>query len=186
MSSLNIITHCALLFFLLTNLMISVYGQDCNPSGSLTGSQPPPGQCDPSSATCCEVGQAYPTYTCSPPVTGQTQAVLTLNSFEDGGDGGGASACDGQFHSDDTLVVALSTGWFDNRSRCGKEIVINGNGNSVKATVVDECDSTVGCDAEHGYQVPCRNNVVDGSQAVWDALGADSGPGSMDITWSDA
>ncbi|CAI9264905.1 unnamed protein product [Lactuca saligna] len=47
----------------------------------------------------------YTTYTCSPPVTGDTKATLTINSFQKGGDGGGPSECDNQYHSDDTPVV---------------------------------------------------------------------------------
>ena len=115
--------------------------------------------------------------------------MLTLNSFAEGGDGGGPSQCDEQYHSDDTPVVALSTGWFANEARCGKEIVINGNGQTTRAQVVDQCDSTVGCDEEHGFQPPCGNNMVDASKAVWEALGVDPNSpeyGEMDITWSDA
>ncbi|CAO2835648.1 unnamed protein product [Amaranthus hypochondriacus] len=162
--------------------------QTCNPTGSLIGKEPPPGECDPSGADCCKAGRSYPTYKCSPRVTGQTQAVLTLNSFAEGGDGGGPSACDGKYHSDSTPVVALSTGWYKGGSRCGKEITIRGNGKSTKAKVVDECDSMVGCDEEHGYQVPCKNNIVDASKAVWKALGVSPNSpqyGQMPITWSD-
>ncbi|KHN42207.1 Putative ripening-related protein 2 [Glycine soja] len=32
------------------------------------------------------------------------------------------------------------------------------------------CDSTKGCDADHDYQPPCANNIVDASKAVWEAL----------------
>ncbi|XVF78792.1 hypothetical protein PTKIN_Ptkin14bG0165500 [Pterospermum kingtungense] len=35
---------------------------------------------------------------------------IKLNSFEAGGDGGGPSEWDNQYHSDDEPVVALSTG----------------------------------------------------------------------------
>ncbi|PKH61286.1 hypothetical protein CRG98_050279 [Punica granatum] len=55
--------------------------------------------------------------------------------------------------------------------------------------VVDECDSTMGCDDDHDYQPPCANNIVDASRAVWAALGVpqDSDDwGWMDITWLDA
>ncbi|KAK2998581.1 hypothetical protein RJ639_023105 [Escallonia herrerae] len=93
----------------------------------------------------------YTTYKCSPPVTGHTKVTLTINNFEKGGDGGRPSECDNQFHSDDTPAVALSTGWFDNRSRCLNYITIHGNGRSVKAQVVDECDSIMGCDNVHDY-----------------------------------
>ncbi|KAH8513734.1 hypothetical protein H0E87_006848 [Populus deltoides] len=103
--------------------------------------------------------------------------------------GGGQSECDGRYHDDDTPVVALSTGWFSNKKRCHHHITINGNGRSVKALVVDHCDSTMGCDDEHGYQPPCANNIVDASKAVWKALGVNEKNkewGWMDITWSDA
>jgi hypothetical protein len=32
---------------------------------------------------------------------------------------------------------------------------------------------------------PCDNNIVDGSPAVWDALGLDQSVGMVDITWVD-
>ncbi|KAK1428185.1 hypothetical protein QVD17_17014 [Tagetes erecta] len=91
--------------------------------------------------------------------------------------------CDNQYHSDDTPVVALSTGWYKGGDRCHKHITINGNGRSVKAVVVDECDSTMGCDADHDYQPPCPNNIVDASKAVWKALGvSEDNWGDLDIT----
>ncbi|KAL5721156.1 hypothetical protein ACHQM5_013750 [Ranunculus cassubicifolius] len=106
-----------------------------------------------------------------------TKAILTINSFERGGEGGGPSECDGQYHDNDTLVVALSTRWFDHKSRCFKNIQINYNGRSVLAKVVDECDSTRGC----------RNDIVDASKGVWKALGVPQSQwGWSDITWSDA
>ncbi|RVW30612.1 putative ripening-related protein 1 [Vitis vinifera] len=61
-------------------------------------------------------------------------------------------------HSDDTPVVALSTGM---------------------------CDSTMGCDEDHDYQPPCPNNIVDASKAVWEALGVPLADwGELDITWT--
>ncbi|OMO65776.1 hypothetical protein CCACVL1_21403 [Corchorus capsularis] len=132
-------------------------------------------------------GKYYTTYTCSPPVSSQTKATLTLNSFEAGGDGGGPSECDNQYHSDDDPVVALSTGWFNHKKRCFQYINIYGNGKSVRAKVVDECDSTMGCDSDHDYQPPCDNNIVDASKAVWKALGVPQDQwGGMDIYWADA
>jgi hypothetical protein len=113
---------------------------------------------------------------------------LTLNSFEEGGDGGGGGACTGAFYPDSERVVALSTGWYNDRSRCGKMITIIGNGHTTTAKVVDECDSVHGCDSEHDGQPPCRNNIVDGSSAVWAALGVsknDPRYGEMAITWYD-
>ncbi|TVU30268.1 hypothetical protein EJB05_21878, partial [Eragrostis curvula] len=109
---------------------------------------------------------------------GGTPAVMTVNGFEKGEDGGGPSECDGQYHSDKLHLVALSTRWYANGHRCHKKIRITSvkNGRSVEATVVDECDS------RHG----CKDNIVDTSQAVWDALGLDSNIGEVPVTWSDA
>ncbi|WMV55354.1 hypothetical protein MTR67_048739 [Solanum verrucosum] len=124
-------------------------------------------------------------YRCSPPVTSSTPAQLTFNDFSRGGDGGGPSSCDGQYHDNNERIVALSTGWFAGRSRCGKMIRIRANnGKTVTAKVVDECDSTMGCDAEHAFQSPCKNNIVDGSIAVWRALGLDTNLGIVPVTWS--
>ncbi|KAM0009744.1 putative RlpA-like domain superfamily, kiwellin [Helianthus debilis subsp. tardiflorus] len=175
------------LFSLLPILFVSgIDAQSCNPSGKLRGKKPPRGQCvnDPD---CCKVGKFYDTYTCSPPVTKQTKAIMTINNFEKGGDGGGPSECDNKYHSNETPVVALSTGWYNKGKRCFKLINIHYKGKSVKAKVVDECDTTQGCDDEHGYQPPCRNNIVDGSKAVWEALGVPKSDwGEAEITWSDA
>nr|XP_043625758.1 uncharacterized protein LOC122597198 [Erigeron canadensis] len=159
----------------------------CKPSGGIRGIKPPPGQCNQENdSDCCVQGKFYTTYTCSPPVSSETKATLTINSFQKGGDGGGPSECDNQYHSDDTPVVALSTGWYEGGDRCHKYITINGNGRSVKAMVVDECDSTMGCDSDHDYQPPCPNNIVDASKAVWKALGvSEDNWGDLDITWSE-
>ncbi|RVW97296.1 Kiwellin [Vitis vinifera] len=81
-----------------------------------------------------------------PRVTSSTPAKLTNNDFSEGGDGGGASECDEQYHSNSESIVALSTGWYNGGSRCGKMIRITAqNGRSVVAKVVDECDSMRGC-----------------------------------------
>lgn len=137
-------------------------------------------------STCCKKGVAYPQYKCSP--TSKSSAKLTLNSFQKGGDGGHGGACYGLYYPDSQPVVALSTGWYNKGSRCGKMITINANGKTTKAMVVDECDSVHGCDAEHAGQPPCPNNIVDGSPAVWAALGIskkDPQYGMISISWSD-
>ncbi|TKY48553.1 Kiwellin protein [Spatholobus suberectus] len=140
--------------------------------------------CQSSGTLNCK-GKSYPQYRCSPPVSSSTQAILTLNDFSEGGDGGGPSECDEKYHANSERAVALSTGWYNNGSRCLKMITITAsNGRSVTAKVVDECDSVNGCDKEHAGQPPCRNNIVDGSQAVWDALGLDSDVGEAPVTWS--
>ncbi|KAL6883476.1 hypothetical protein ACP4OV_010890 [Aristida adscensionis] len=159
--------------------------QSCQPSGSIPGRS---GDCNTDNGSeCCEDGKRYRTFRCSPPVTARTGATLTLNSFADNGDGGDASSCTGTFFDDDRRVVALSTGWLDGRSRCKKNIVIRAsNGRSVTAMVVDECDSLHGCDKEHNFEPPCASNIVDGSPAVWKALGLNTDDGEVPITWSDA
>ncbi|KAK6920143.1 hypothetical protein RJ641_016047, partial [Dillenia turbinata] len=84
-------------------------------------------------------------------------------------------------HSDDTPVVALSTGWFNRRSRCLQNITVSANGRCVVAM----------CDKVHDYQPPCANNIFDASkdppcQAVWEALGVPSDQqGEMENTWSE-
>ncbi|KAH1063620.1 hypothetical protein J1N35_028607 [Gossypium stocksii] len=45
-----------------------------------------------------------------------------------------------------------------------------GNGNFIKVKVVNECDSTIGCDAKDGYYPPYRSNIAVASKAVWKAL----------------
>ncbi|XP_059291774.1 kiwellin-like [Lycium ferocissimum] len=138
--------------------------------------------CEPSGTVNCN--GIHPVYRCSPPVSASTPANLTLNDFSDGGDGGGPGACEGKYYDNNESVVALSTGWFAGRSRCGKMIRIQANDKTTTAKVVDECDSTTGCDEEHDYQSPCKNNIVDGSIAVWNALELDSNEGIAPITWS--
>ena len=115
----------------------------------------------------------------SPPVSAHgTRAVMTVNGFQKGEEGGGPSECDGKYHSDNDLIVALSTGWYAGGKRCHKKIRITSvqNGRTVEATVVDECDS------RHG----CKNNIVDTSKAVWKKLGLDTDIGEVPVTWSDA
>ncbi|MBA0878190.1 hypothetical protein Goshw_022442, partial [Gossypium schwendimanii] len=66
--------------------------------------------------------------------------------------------------------------------RCLKYINIYGNGKSMRAKVMDECDSNMGCDSDHDYQPPYPNNIVDALKVVWKALGViESDWGEMDI-----
>jgi len=115
---------------------------------------------------------------CPSPGGGGTPGTMTVNGFEKGQDGGGPAACDGKYHSDGDMIVALSTRWYAGGRRCHKLIRITSrhNGRTVEARVVDECDS------RHG----CKDNIVDTSQAVWNALGLDSNIGEVPVTWSDA
>ncbi|KAK6935381.1 hypothetical protein RJ641_035536 [Dillenia turbinata] len=171
-----------LVLFLVTACAI-VEAQKCKPSGKIRGKKPPKDKCNRDhDSDCCKEGKLYTTYKCSPPVSKRTKATLTLNGFEKGGDGGAPAECDNRYHSDNTLVVALSTGWFNKKKRCHHNITIYGNGRKVDAMVVDECDSTMGCDAPHDYQPPCDNNIVDASEAVWKALGVPKHDrGSLDV-----
>ncbi|XP_010910199.1 kiwellin-1-like [Elaeis guineensis] len=157
----------------------------CKPTGYLRGKA---GKCNTKNQSeCCKAEEKYPQYRCSPPVTEATHATMTINSFEEDGDGGGPSECDGKYHSDKKRIVALSTGWYKNGSRCGKKIRIHANGKSVLAKVVDECDSVNGCDTAHDFQPPCDNNIVDASRAVWKALKIPrSQIGNYSIAWTDA
>jgi len=78
--------------------------QKCRPSGRIRGKKAPAGECNQENdSDCCIEGKLYTTYECSPPMSTHTKAYLTLNSFEKGGDGGGPSECDNQYHSDDTV-----------------------------------------------------------------------------------
>ncbi|XP_066338130.1 putative ripening-related protein 6 [Miscanthus floridulus] len=126
--------------------------------------------------------QRHKDHGCSSPAVsaqGGTPAMMTVNSFEKGGSGGGPSECDGQYHSNKDLITALSTGWYAGGSRrCRKPIRITSTqtGRTVVAEVRDECDSDSGCE----------DNMVSTSQAVWDALGLDTNIGGVPVTWSDA
>ncbi|CAI0452925.1 unnamed protein product [Linum tenue] len=142
------------------------------------------GTCEATGTLSCG-RKTFKQFTCSPPVTSITKATLSLNEFGEGGSGGSPSQCDEKFHSDNEAVVALSTGWYDGGSRCGKKIKITAqNGRSVFATVVDQCDSVNGCDREHANLPPCDNNIVDGSAAVWRALRLNQNLGRVPVTWA--
>ncbi|XP_021900206.1 putative ripening-related protein 1 [Carica papaya] len=179
-----------LCFFLIASHYLNVEAQKDKPNGKLRGKKPPPGKCDQGNESkCCKERKFYTTYKCSPPVIASTKATLIINNFEEGHDGGGPSECDNNYHLDKEPMVALSTGWYNKRSRCLKYINIHGNGRTVKVKVVDECNSTMGCDDEHDYQPVCSNNIVDASKAVWKALGVPESTnkwGQTDIYWSDA
>ncbi|KAK7391616.1 hypothetical protein VNO78_20033 [Psophocarpus tetragonolobus] len=110
-----------------------------------------------------------------------THAILTVNNFGRGGDGGGASECDGKFHPLPQRVVALSTGWYNKGAQCGKIIRIKArNGRSTLAKVVDECDSVHGCKKSRA----CKTNVVDASETVWKDLRLNIDHGEVPVTWT--
>lgn len=172
----------SLSLFLLLSLLIMAFhevgAKACKPNGKVRGKAPPncPG--------CCKKGKYYDTYTCSPEVSSHTKAVMTFTTFDDDKP---PSTCEGKFYPDDAPVVKLSTGWFDKKKRCSKNVVIFGNGKNVTAKVVDECDSTTGCDDDHNYLPPCSKNILEASRGVWKALGAPvEGSAGMDVYWSDA
>ncbi|GFY92554.1 hypothetical protein Acr_08g0009500 [Actinidia rufa] len=177
---------CFFIVLILVAYCLEAKAQACRPSGRIKG-KVPPNQCKAElDSDCCIEGKFYSTYTCSPPVSTPTKAVLTLGSFSNAIDGGSYSiGCDDKYHSDDTPVVALSTGWYNKGERCLDIITISANGRSVNALVVNECDSTRGCDEDNDYEPPCGNNIVDASKEVWKALGVPRDDwGELDITWS--
>ncbi|KAG8391814.1 hypothetical protein BUALT_Bualt01G0226000 [Buddleja alternifolia] len=177
-----------LVLFFSSHLLKANKLEICKPSGKVKGKKPPPDYCheDTDDSICCIIGKYYSTYKCSPRVSATTKAVLNLNSFEKGGDGDSPSKCDKKYHSDDTPVVALSTGWYSGGRRCLNNITISANGRSVNAMVVDECDSAMGCDGAHDYLPPCDNNVLVASKAVWKALGVPLEDwGELDVAWKD-
>ncbi|KAK1692748.1 hypothetical protein QYE76_009445 [Lolium multiflorum] len=96
-------------------------------------------------------------------------ATMTLNGFERGE--GEPAECDGQYHNNNEMLAALSTRWYAGGIWCQKMISITNtqNGRTVQARVVDECDSN------HG----CKDNIVDTSVAVWNALGLDTNIGEL-------
>ncbi|KAJ4726950.1 RlpA-like double-psi beta-barrel domain containing protein [Melia azedarach] len=187
MKSFGLKASLILVAILLLTNGSNIEAKKCRPSSKIKGKKSPSGHCTTENdADCCLEGKLYTTYKCSPPVSTHTKAYLRLNSFQKGGDGGRPSKCDNQYHSDDTPVVALSTGWFNKKSRCLNNITITTNGRSVVALVVDECDSTMGCDSDHDYRPPCANNFVDASKAVWKALRIPLQQwGDLEITWTD-
>ncbi|KAF2313291.1 hypothetical protein GH714_010168 [Hevea brasiliensis] len=88
-----------LVFFVLALLIggAMVDSQKCNPSGKVKGKKPPKGECNQdNSADCCKEGVYYTTHKCSPLASKHTKAILTINSFEEGGDGGAPAYCDGK------------------------------------------------------------------------------------------
>ena len=120
-------------------------------------------------------------------MTSSTPAILLTNDFSEGGNGGGPSECDGRYHSNSDLIVSLSTGWYNGGLLCGTMIkIMADNGRSARAMVVDECDSRLGCDEEHSGQPPCENNIINGSDAVWTALGVDKELGKVNVNWTKA
>ncbi|XP_075521104.1 kiwellin-1-like [Primulina tabacum] len=144
--------------YILTTQSTLARPQVCKPSGKVRGKKLPPEIRN----DCCEKGKLYNTYKCSPPVSKSTKAILTLNSFETIGDV--PSTCD---HTD----------------CCTLDGVVQWR---AKTTVIDECDSIMGCDADNGHQPPRGNNIVEASKAIWEALGVPKDDWNvLIITWSD-
>ncbi|XBH65717.1 hypothetical protein VPH35_119273 [Triticum aestivum] len=100
-------------------------------------------------------------------------AVMSVNGFQEGEEGGPAR-CDGQYHSDDLLLVSMTSKWYGPGLRCGKMISIKSSGGiTVQAMVVDDC--------ENG----CGDNEISTSAAVWKAMGLDTSIGEVSVIWSD-
>jgi hypothetical protein len=89
-------TAFVLFFFLFLNMKwSSIEAQTCNPSGKIRGKNAPPKCNQENDSNCCVDDKLYPTYNCSLPVSGCMKAMLTINSFEKGGDGGTPLECGG-------------------------------------------------------------------------------------------
>uniref|UniRef100_A0A452ZH15 Uncharacterized protein n=2 Tax=Aegilops tauschii TaxID=37682 RepID=A0A452ZH15_AEGTS len=74
-------------------------------------------------------------------VVGDIPAVMSVNGFEKGEEGGPAK-CDGQYHNDSLFLVALTTQWYQQGLRCGRMINIKSSDGAIgQAMVVDECDT---------------------------------------------
>ncbi len=98
----TLLAFTALLLIPISDLKLT-HG-DCEAKGYLQGTSGPCGGDD----ECCVAGESYPEYDCSPPVTGSTPAILTLNNFSGGGDGGGPSECDNRYHDNSEKVILIS------------------------------------------------------------------------------
>ncbi|CAN0887401.1 Putative ripening-related protein 2 [Linum grandiflorum] len=74
------------------------------------------------------------------------------------------------------MIVALPTPFFEKGKRCFKDIVIQGNGRTLSAKVVDECGGG------------CGDNIVDASEGVWRGLNVKNKKdmGELAVTWFDA
>ncbi|KAJ4982276.1 hypothetical protein NE237_033113 [Protea cynaroides] len=134
----------------------------------------------------CDDDPTVGTHVCSDasPTVGGCNSSGTLIC---GAGGSGEAACDGRYHNNTELIVSLSTGWFDGGNRCGNLIQITAkNGKKVKAKIVDECDSMRGysCDNEGDVEAPCANDIISGSDAVWEALGLNTTDGVVEVTWT--
>lgn len=61
-------------------VLFIIHAQGCSSSGKIRGRKAPPGQCNQENGSdCCKKGKFYTTYKCSPPVSDNTKATLTLN-----------------------------------------------------------------------------------------------------------
>jgi len=83
----------------------------------------------------------------------------------------GPAFCDEVTYSSSSYVVALSTNILENH--CGQTVTITWGGNSVQATVVDQCN------VSHG----CRTGNIDTTAAVWRALGANMDAGVINVRY---
>jgi hypothetical protein len=110
---------------------------------------------------------------------GGTPAVMTVNGFQRGESGGGASACDDQFHSDGELIVALSTEWFARGRRCHRR-----SASRARATGVAPWRH-----ASWTSATPTAGAATTSStrrRRCGGPLGLDTDVGEVPVTWSDA
>ncbi|KAJ8766187.1 hypothetical protein K2173_021704 [Erythroxylum novogranatense] len=103
------------------------------------------------------------------------KANLTFRDFSKRG-GGEKATCGDKYYRNTKNVVAISSDWLgDDEERCNKQISITGNGVTVTAEVVDECDIS--------------DNCIAASRSVGKGLGIrrrKARKESIEVTWSDA
>ncbi|KAK1267020.1 putative ripening-related protein 5 [Acorus gramineus] len=84
------------------------------------------------------------------------------------------------------LVVSMSTGWFVRGDLCGRKVSITAisGRRTVVARVVSQCNSVSGCRGLLGLKPPCGNNVIEGTRAVYMALGLHPFGSDQSVYWT--
>lgn len=123
-----------------------------------------------SSSSSPSSSSSLPSSSTSNSISAQVSSTLT---FYDPTTGGGK--CDGIHHAPTELVVAMSSSLLTKYSACHSvvSLTVPFSLKSVDVVVVDECDERDGC----------TSNNVDGTPAVWQALGLDMKAGRVAINW---
>lgn len=85
----------------------------CHASGYLTGKS---GFCITQNyADCCQEGQLYPQYCCTPPITDSTEAIMDIGCFSQGSDGGSPAECHSMLSTNINCLSFLNLFFRDNQ-----------------------------------------------------------------------